>query len=43
MELADTLGLGSEESHSTVMMYDSSIFLNVEDIHCKKNNNQGTL
>lgn len=36
MELADTLGLGSEESHSTVMMYDSSIFLNVEDIHCKK-------
>lgn len=42
MELADTLGLGSEESHSTVMMYGSSIFLNVEDIHCKKNN-QGTL
>lgn len=36
MELADTLGLGSEESHSTVMMYGSSIFLNVEDIHCKK-------
>lgn len=36
MELADTLGLGSEESYSTVMMYGSSIFLNVEDIHCKK-------
>lgn len=36
MELADTLGLGSEKRHSTVMMYGSSIFLNVEDIHCKK-------
>lgn len=43
MELADTLGLGSEESHSTVMMYGSSIFLNVEDIHCKKKKSRNTL
>lgn len=36
MELAGTLGLGAEESHSTVTMYGSSIFLNVEGIHCQK-------